>query len=170
LIVAALPVVISNEGIPHALRSILLIPPAIILAGFGGVWLYGLIKDTITRDSILRTNILKLFVFIFLSILTFQAYYVYFVKWGQNPNVQGAFSADYVQVGRELNSLPKEMPKYVVVQASGVDVRGIPMPAQTVMYITDTFLPEKQKERNIFYVLPNQISEIPANSYVVTLK
>ena len=84
--------------------------------------------------------------------------------------MQGAFSADYVQIGRELNVLPKELPKYVIVEASGVDVRGIPMPAQTVMFITDTFTPEKQKEKNIFYVLPEQKNQIPENSYKIILK
>jgi len=168
LIIAALPVVISNEGIPHALRSLLMIPPAIILAAFGGIYIYELVKNTMTRHSTIL--IFKVFIFVFLSLLVFETYYTYFIKWGENPNVQGAFAADYVAVGRQLNLLPKEMPKYVVVQASGVDVRGIPMPAQTVMYITDTFLPQKQKEKNIFYVLPSQTNQIPEGSYRVLLK
>ncbi len=167
LIIAALPVVISNEGIPHALRSLLMIPPVIILAGFGAIWFYKFVKND---NSVLKTKILNVSIFFFFLLLFFEAYYTYFIKWGKNYNVQGAFSADYVAIGRELNALPKEMPKYVVVQAGGVDVRGIPMPAQTVMYITNTFLPEKQKEKNIYYILPNQISEIPPDSYVATLK
>jgi len=176
LIIAALPVVISNEGIPHALRSILLIPPAIILAAAGGVWLYEWIKGVMINHNTKRIKTLNISTFIFLLILIFQAYYFYFIKWGQNLNVPGAFNADYAAIGRELNSLPKEMPKYVVVQASGVEVATpgsgalIPMPAQTVMFITNTFLPEKQKEKNIFYILPNQIGQIPPNSYVITLK
>ncbi len=102
--------------------------------------------------------------------MVFEAYSTYFILWGENSNVQGAFSANYVQIGRELNSMPKETPKYVIVEAGGTDVRGIPMPAQTVMFITDTFTPEKQKEKNIFYVLPKQIGEIPKNSYKIFLK
>ncbi len=108
--------------------------------------------------------------FIVLTLLVFEAYNTYFIKWSQNPHTAGAFNADYVQIGRELNSLPKELLKYVVVEASGVDVRGLPMPAQTVMFITDTFTQEKQKEKNIYYVLPNQIEQIPGNSYMMTLK
>ena len=73
-------------------------------------------------------------------------------------------------MGRQLNNLPKNMPKYVIVEAGGTDVRGIPMPAQTIMFITDTFTPEKQKEKNIFYVLPKQKNEIPGNSYTIILK
>ena len=73
-------------------------------------------------------------------------------------------------MGRELNALPKELPKYVIVEANGVNVRGISMPAQTVMFITDTFTSKKQKEKNIFYVLPAQKNIIPENSYKIILR
>jgi len=176
LIIAALPVVVSNEGIPHALRAILMIPPVFILAGFGGAWLIAKIKNQISKIKITIQNskildfIIHTSLFIILSLLIFQAYYTYFVLWAPNPNTFDAFSADYVWIAKGLNNLPKELPKYVIIEASGVDVRGIPMPAQTVMFITDTFTPEKQKEKNIHYVLPNKISQIPKESYVVTLK
>ena len=176
--VAALPVVISNEGIPHALRAIIMIPPVFILAGIGGVWLYEFIKSRILNRETdakprakLTRKIFLLSAFCFLlSLLIFEAYTAYFILWGKNSNVQGAFSADYVKIGRELNSLPKEMPKYVIVEAGGTNVRGLPMPTQTVMFITDTFTLKKQKEKNIFYVLLEQKNQIPENSYTVILK
>ena len=167
LIIAALPVVISNEGLPHALRAILMVPPVFILAGFGGIWMYEKILATINSSKI---NLLHWGVAIFIIILIIQSYQSYFIDWGKNPNVQGAFAADYVQIGRELNKLPKETPKYVIVEAGGADVRGIPMPTQTIMFITDTFTPKKQKEKNIFYILPDKINQIPQNSYTVILK
>ena len=178
LIIAVLPTVISNEGLPHALRALLMIPPIFVLAGFGGIWLIENIKNKISKIKNTNQNskflnfTLSFYVLIFTFFiwLIFNAYYSYFIQWGKNQNVQGAFSADYVQIGRELNVLPKELPKYVIVEASGVDVRGIPMPAQTVMFITDTFTPEKQKEKNIFYVLPEQKNQIPENSYKIILK
>jgi len=167
LIIAALPVVISNEGLPHALRAILMVPPVFILAGFGGIWMYEKILATINSSKI---NLLHWGVAIFIIILIIQSYQSYFIDWGKNPNVQGAFAADYVQIGRELNKLPKKTPKYVIVEADGADVRGIPMPTQTIMFITDTFTPKKQKEKNIFYILPDKINQIPQNSYTVILK
>jgi hypothetical protein len=170
LVIAALPVVVSNEGIPHALRSILLIPPVFILAGFGGVWLYEKIAEKLQKyTKIPKLLLFSIFYFLF-SLFVFEAYYTYFIKWAKNPNTLDAFSNDYVWIAKGLNELPKELPKYVVVEAKGVDVRGIPMPAQTVMFLTDTFSPEKQKEKNIYYVLPNQTDKIPQNSYVVYLK
>jgi len=170
LIIAALPVVVSNEGIPHALRVIIMIPPVFILAGFGGIWLYEKLLTKILNNTKVRKIIILSALYFLLSTLIFEAYYTYFILWGKNNNTFDAFSGDYVIMAKGLNELPKELPKYVVVEAQGIDVRGIPMPAQTLMFITDTFTPEKQKEKNIFYLLPEQINQIPAGSYVTTLK
>ena len=41
---------------------------------------------------------------------------------------------------------------------NGVEVRGIPMPAQTIMFATDTFREGSRREKNIFYLLPQDIS------------
>ncbi len=175
--IAALPVVVSNEGIPHALRAIIMIPPIFILAGIGGIWLYEFIKSRLNRETnakpyakLTRKILLVVSGYTLMAILIFEAYIAYFILWGKNQNVQGAFSADYIQIGRELNSLPKEIPKYVVVEAGGANVRGLPMPTQTVMFITDTFTPEKQKEKNIFYILPEQKNKIPGNGYKIILR
>ena len=81
-----------------------------------------------------------------------------------------------MEIGRELNALPKEKLKYVIVNSGGTDVRGVPMLAQTIMFITDTFLREKQKEKNIYYVLPDErkkgqedLSWVPEGSFIVKI-
>ncbi len=164
LIVAALPVIISNEGIPHALRSILMIPPAMILAGVGAVLLYDWIRSKNIPQKFLFTFGMLLFLLIALH-----TYYTYFILWAQNRETANAFSSSSMDMGKMLNSLPKEIPKYVIVNAGGTLVRGIPMPSQTVMYLTDSFTPEKQKEKNIFYITPDKKNNIPAGSFVVEL-
>ena len=175
-IVAMMPVIISNEGLPHALRAILMAPAVFILAGFGGVWLIEKIKSQISKikNTIQNSKIINFIIYasliIIFSLLIFQTYYSYFIEWAGNSNVQGAFAADYAAIAKEINSLPKERPKYVIVEANGVDVRGLPMPTQTIMFLTDTFTPEKQKEKNIYYVRPDKIEEIPESSYKTTLK
>ena len=84
---------------------------------------------------------------------------------GKKPEHRRRFRENYVEIGRELNALPKERPKYVVVAAGGVEVRGVPMPSQTVMFVTDTFTPEKQKEKNIFtFFRKTKIKFLPALS------
>jgi hypothetical protein len=46
-------------------------------------------------------------------------------------------------------------------------VRGIPMPAQTVMFITDSFTTQKQVEKNIHYILPDQESFIKEKNALI---
>lgn len=175
LLIATLPVVISNEGIPHALRAILMIPPVFILAGAGGIWLYDHLlafargADPESTWSHVKEMLLRIFAIIVLVLLPCEAYYIYFQRWNKDPNTFGAFAQNYVDLGRELNALPKEMPKYIIVRAGGTEVRGIPMPTQTVMFITDTFTPEKQKEKNMFYLLPERERDVPfgARTFVI---
>ncbi len=160
LFLAALPVVISNEGLPHALRAILMLPPVIILAAVGGIALYT------TASRYLPPLFLRPLMLILILILILEPFGTYFTRWANNPNVQGAFAADYVAIGREINRLPQETPKYIIVEAGGVGVRGVPMPAQTVMFITDSFLPETQKLKNIRYILPSESHNIPENARI----
>ncbi|MBI4119460.1 MAG: glycosyltransferase family 39 protein [Parcubacteria group bacterium] len=162
---AALPVVISNEGVPHALRSLLMAPPVFILAASGGLVIYAFVK----KYSRLPSNIISAYVIVFLTLLALEAVIAY-ASWALNPATAESFSANYVAIGRELNALPQTVPKYVLVKARGVEVRGIPMPAQTVMFITDTFSPQNQKVKNIHYVLPQDESEIPQDAYKVTIQ
>lgn len=158
LIVAALPVIISDEGLPHALRSLLMIPPVFIIAAFGAVWVYDKIKKRAFKNFIAVA---------FLFLLIGESHASYFKTWGENPEVKNAFSQNYVDIGKELNSLPKEMPKYVVVQSGGVNVRSFPMATQTVMFITNTFLPKNQREKNIYYIFPEE--KIPFGSFVTRI-
>lgn len=154
LILGLLPAALSNEAIPHALRSILALPPAIILAAMGGVWLYRIIKNR-------RPAAAFAVALFFFAAVAAAGYIDYFLVWAQNPNVPGAFAADYVAIGRAINVLPASTPKYVVVEAGGVPVDGIPMPAQTTMFVTDTFTPAGQTAKDVRYLLPGQTSMIP---------
>ena len=52
-------------------------------------------------------------------------------------------------IGQQINALPTSTPKYVVVNAGGVPVRGIPMPAETTMFITHSFTTADAAAANI---------------------
>ncbi len=172
LVFAALPVVFSNEGIPHALRSILMLPAIMLLAAWGGVrlyeWLLAFARHSPNTERLQK--ILKGAVAIIFILLIAEAYTTYFILWGKNPNTPGAFNTNYVEIAREINELPTSTPKYVVVDAGGVLVRGIPMPSQTVMFMTDTFTSEGQAARNVHYVLPENRQEIPSGGTTFYLK
>jgi 4-amino-4-deoxy-L-arabinose transferase-like glycosyltransferase len=155
---AILPAAASDEGIPHALRSILMIPPVMTFAALGGVWLYGLIK------KYSHVKVAWALAAAFIIFVGVYGYVNYFIVWAQNPNVPGSFNADYVTLGHQINTLPKSTPKYVVVTAGGVPERGIPTPAETTMFITHSFTAVDQAANNIHYLLPDQASSIPAGT------
>jgi len=122
-----------------------------ILAGWGTTQAYSKIIGKAPKLTRLAFAII-------IIAITAWTYDLYFQRWARMPQVSDAFSASYVQLGEALNRIPADLPKYVVVNdAEGGDVRGIPLPSQTTMYITDTFLPEHQKAKNIQYVTPGNI-------------
>jgi len=156
LIIAILPVIISNEGIPHALRSILMVPPVFILAGIGTYKIYESIINTMPGFFNKHNCLLKNAFFLLCICLTVQSYNYYFFKWGKNPNTEYAFRQNYLEIGKRIDTLPKNTIKYIVTENSDVEVRGVPMPAQTIMFITNTFTPSKQAAKNIYYIKPGQ--------------
>ncbi len=170
LAACSLPVIVSSEGIPHALRAILLIPPAVILAGYIANAIYEKLKfvSLLARDPKRYMRSLNLFSVTLLILLAVEGFSTYFLLWGRNPKTAESFNVNYVEIADRLNKLPLETPKYVLVEAGGVLVKNLPMPTQTVMFITDTYLPQDQEEKNIHYVLSQ--SEIPIGAHVEVLK
>jgi hypothetical protein len=81
-----------------------------------------------------------------------------------------SFDADYVAIGRKTNGRPQGAPKYVIVEATGDLARGIPMPAETVIFITNSFLLSEQSVKNIHYILPDQENQIPPGAKVFEIR
>jgi hypothetical protein len=177
--IGLIPVILSNEGLPHALRAILIAPVVFIWAGEGLWWAIDKIGDFYRTKDVHDYNlrgkwmressfVAVLALIMLLGALTIAEYDKYFNKWAKNPNTAMAFNQNYVEIGRQLNAMPRKIKKYVLVNAGGVLVnvldpsdptgrtRGIPMSAQTVMFITDTWTPEKQIAKRIFYLTEEQ--------------
>lgn len=155
LLTMALPSILTSEGLPHALRSIGLIPVAFILAGLG----LNLIWEWLERKLKNRTTI-HFIVFILLGAIMIFEGWRYFNLWAKNNNAQGAFSQSFIQISRYLNNQSSDINKYVLVNAGGILVNGVPMSGQTTMFLTDTYLETEQKTKKIFYLLPENIANI----------
>lgn len=137
-----LPVAVSNESLPHALRAIILIPPAMIFAALGLNWLWENVKPQF-----------RIFIYIFLATAVLQAYSQYFLHWAPNFNVHQAFQTEITEKARWLKAEPKDIKKYVVTDAvDQADTTGTPMSFQPIVFITDTFYSQKQAEKNIYYI------------------
>ncbi|KPJ56913.1 hypothetical protein AMJ49_03275 [Parcubacteria bacterium DG_74_2] len=145
-----LPGILTYEGIPHSLRVIGVIPAVFIFAALGTDFLIKKIKINWFLITLLG---------VFFFSLVFAEYYRYFILWGKNPEVKGAFTKIFADIGYYLNSLPQDFQKYVIVNESGVPVPwpdGIPMPAQTIMFVENT----KYGFLQSVYLLPKEINKI----------
>jgi len=153
-----LPGILTYEGIPHALRIIGVIPVVYIFAGLGSWKVYQwFIRNTKYKKLLIAAS------FLFLISMGVTEFDKYFSKWGQHPEVKNAFSADYVEIGNFLNSLPAETQKYVIVNQPGVPVpwpNGIPVPAQTIMFIENAKFGSPQST----YLLPEDLNQIKINN------
>lgn len=170
LVIMSLPATLTWEGIPHALRSIGMIPPVMILAGFGCWRLIAAMLNWFERKKIsypekisqltrIQKEIKILFMVIVLLIPIY-TYRNYFIFWSQTSDTYFAFTTDLYHVGEFLRDKPDEVMAYVVVNMSGTEVRGIPMPAQTVMFVTNTFMESEREARHIYYVRTDQLDRI----------
>lgn len=149
LIILLIPVMISNEGIPHALRSIIVVPAVMIFAALGLCWL----AEKIDRPK------LTFLIFVFLLAVSINTYKQYFFDWAGNPNVASAFNENYTLLGNYLKYSSPDIKKYVIINTESDKVDFMPMPVQPVMFLTDTYSLQQQKNKNILYILPKDFGD-----------
>jgi len=153
----ALPAVLSDGGVPHALRAILMVVPAMVFAAVGAVGIYGWLAMK------LGVRCMAAVTACFLAFLCAASYRQYFVTWARDPNVAAAFDAGYVAIANRINALPPETEKYVVVTGGILDY-GIPSVAESVLYVTHSFVPDAAAQKHvghIHFLLPNELDRIP---------
>lgn len=157
-----LPGFVSREA-PHAIRAIGVLPVVMILSARGMWWMFEKLSDWYKANDPHsqheRHVVMAAVMVIFLSTIGFVEYWRYFKIWGPDAGTARAFNQNYVEIAKTINISPVNQKKYVVVNASGALVNGIPMPSQTVMFLTDTYTPAKQKEKNIYYLTPEQFKK-----------
>ena len=185
--VGLLPAFLSTEGSPHALRALIVAPAVYIMAALGLHWAYvslerwyghadhhlictprGLGRQhCMDRSTFVVSGTLIVFLFA-LGIVEANRY---FVQWAQHPQVVDEFTAHYLVVADRLKALPPATLKYVVVTRGDVLIRGVPMSSQTVMYLTDSWLPEQQHATNIYYITKQQFEkrQYQKGSFVIQL-
>lgn len=167
-IIMMLPVVVSSEGVPHALRSIILIPPTFIFAALGLDYLWWQVtnwlekKEKIYKDATKtirrikqETNVLVIIILVAVGIFS---YNLYFGKWAKREETRAAFESELYEYGLLLNRTPPEIPKFVVTDADRIDLTGVPMALQPIIFATGTYHPEPPGAKNIFYIT---LSELP---------
>ncbi|MDD3487529.1 MAG: glycosyltransferase family 39 protein [Candidatus Moranbacteria bacterium] len=129
-----LPEAISSEGLPHALRSIGTMPVALLLTVFS-------IEAVFKRAEQARYAKYKEAVWTLLAVLVIGTGIwttrMYFVDWGGNPEIHGAFDEGYLNMARYINALPADLPKYVVDNGPGIEMEdGLQTSSEVVKLFT----------------------------------
>jgi hypothetical protein len=154
-----------------------------IFAAEGIWWLYDKLRDwyaagdvdhasghlfhRLAKTRASEGNALALIVLaVFLFAVTWQQFDMYFVQWATRSEVEAAFSKDMVDIGERLNEVPEKVPKYVVMDVDDWISGKIPLETEPIMFITQTYSEELQKEKNLFYVFPDETYKIPRNAVV----
>ncbi len=145
LVASALPAALSGEGVPHALRSILMIPAVCLIAATGFVELYRL------RPSQLLAAVL-------LAAIAIQGYVQYFMVWRKDARVAEAFGMKYLNQAYAIRDAQKQdsaASTYIVVR--DLKISDPFYLAQPVMFLTDG---------NVHYLAEGDESRIPPGSRV----
>jgi len=122
-----LPSIMTNEGLPHALRSIGAIPPTFLLAGLIiSKWAKTAKSKTIWASLMVISGIFSV--------------YAYFFLWGQNSNAYGAFDFRTSGIGIYLRDTMLQDPKtnyyFITNQDSFLTDNGTPVMVEPVRFFT----------------------------------
>jgi len=167
-----LPGILTSEGIPHALRTLAVIPSVMITAAIGGTAVYDWMKSRWPRIAVAGIAAL------FIVATAWNGYWQYFVVWANSREVQGAFTAHFVDIGNLTWQLRTQgWHTAVIVNENGTPVpypNGIPMPAQTVEFIEtgnncqlDSFINGSYCGPYSTYILPGQLDQITINDKTI---
>jgi 4-amino-4-deoxy-L-arabinose transferase-like glycosyltransferase len=158
LLIGSLPAVLGYEGMPHQLRSLVMLPAVCILTALGVETCAKWLQDNAVWAKPVLGGSLAL-------ALSIECYRSYFITWPSNPRVATSYDQSLLGVAKRLDDLPKELPKYMILAPDGLVIRGLPGSAQPLMFLTDTLTKEQQLQRNIFYLTPDETNQI-ARGYV----
>ncbi|MBI3305295.1 glycosyltransferase family 39 protein [Candidatus Parcubacteria bacterium] len=165
------PAILTREGLPHALRTIGTIPPAYAFAGVG-TWLtwkalrrkvLGGLEGFLERDpnlEFLRSRLNRIRRWFGVLLATFLLWVAgsegvtYFVRWAPHPRVADAFAAHQTELANYINAAEPDISIYVVVNAPSLNVNGISLNAQPLVYLN-------HGRPNLFFVTPETIGSIP---------
>lgn len=160
--VGLIPAMRSSESSPDSLLALVVAPAVYIMAAVGLHWVFvSLDRWYFRSDEERGALIVSATLIIFLCALGVAQASRYFVEWAKNPIVAQIYAVQSVAAAGKLNSLPPSTLKYVVVSAS----------AQTVMFLTDTWMPQQQKERYIYYITQQQFDkkQYPKGAFIIRL-
>ena len=113
-----LPGILSQEGVPHALRTLGAIPPVMLIAALGFGWLAERTTKMLGRQW---SHIALMGLLTIVSVINF---YQYFFVWASHPETQKAFRYDLTVMAKVLREQHIYTQKVVVINQPGATVEN----------------------------------------------
>lgn len=131
--VMLMPEFLTEEGLPHALRSIGTQPAVFLLATLPALRLYDRARSSWPG---IRLVFVSVVVFLLLSSAAFNLT-KYFVFYASNPEQMGAFNKNFRNMAEYLTGLPTDTMKYIYPNGGGKILDdGLPVSAQSIVFLT----------------------------------
>lgn len=127
------PEFLTDEGLPHALRSIGTQMPVFLMATLPAFWI---LKKALRSEPGMKIALFSLLIITLLASATFNLT-KYFVFFAASPSAAGSFNENYTNMGRYLLTLPDNVNKYVLFDEKGNNDRfHLPVFAHPTYYLT----------------------------------
>ncbi len=143
----AVPAVLSNEGLPHALRSILMLPPIAILAGIGAAGTLSVVSRGIPAP------LLTAVVITLAAVLVGETGYTYYA-WAKDPSTPQSFNGNLGRQARQINSLPAGRAKVVAIQGPREASDPFFPPLLPLRFLTKSVTPQQQEKLDLHFYTP----------------
>ncbi|MFA6383406.1 MAG: glycosyltransferase family 39 protein [Parcubacteria group bacterium] len=138
--VMLIPEFMTDEGLPHALRSIGTMPVALLFA----VMTFDYFYHHANKRTWLQQKLVKSLVIVMLLSIGIFNVVKYFYFWAPNPKAAQAFEKNLMEVSDYIKTVPPQTEKFVVAES----MQRIPIK------VFNTDLP------NTYYVYPGEVSQI----------
>jgi hypothetical protein len=148
IVCGAVPAILSNEGLPHALRSILMLPPIAILAAIGAAEILSVLSPRIS-SPMLTVAVVSLACALF-----GETAHTYFFQWARDPWTRLWFDPENALVARQLNSLPAAQAKVLAIQGPREAADLFYLPFISLRFLTRSVTVKQQNESNVHYYTP----------------
>jgi 4-amino-4-deoxy-L-arabinose transferase-like glycosyltransferase len=159
--VMLIPEFLTEEGLPHALRSIGTQMSVFLIATTGILWIVHRAKNSHLGARLALLSLL--FIALFGGATINVSKYFYF--FGNSPTQMGAFDKNFRNMAEYILALPAEKKKYIVTNAGGRMIdNGLPVSAQPIVFLTHN------KAENVVFLEDNTKIELGHNNVIILMR
>lgn len=159
--VMLIPEFLTEEGLPHALRSIGTQMSVFLIATTGILWIVHKAKNSHLGARLALLSLL--FIALFGGATINLSKYFYF--FGNSPTQMGAFDKNFRNIAEYILALPAEKKKYIVTNAGGRMIdNGLPVSAQPIVFLTHN------KTENVVFLEDNTKIELGHNNVIILMR